>query len=137
MPNLSHLPIVSALRAFPLVGEDSLTLEVFVPNTTVDGDTIVPELHATWVGLIARALCEVAGGCTETSGTGYWVNPDDGKLTRESTVVLRSCVTRSALLDGIPRLRSVLMQYGHECEQAVVAFALDGELFGINPPLPY
>jgi hypothetical protein len=133
------MPIVSGLggEAFSAWHGEPVVFEVYVPNRTKNDDEVGAELHATWVGLIARAVCEVAGGCTETQGTGYWVRPNDGYLVRERTSVLRTATTRAALVGGLARLRQVLVQYGRECEQHTVAFALNGEMFGIDPTRAY
>ncbi len=65
------------------------------------------------------------------------MNPDTRVLQSAYTTVLRSCVDQGRLLEGLTQLRQVLVQYGRECEQHTVAFALDGEMFGIDPTQPY
>lgn len=132
-------PFVAALSAKALVVGEPVTIAVFVPNCTWAGAELLAADWATWVGLVARALCEVGGGCTRIDGEGYWVNPDPAgpALIRETTAILTCHCSRAQLTAGASRVRHVLWQYGRECEQHTVAFRLDGELFGIDPRQPY
>ena len=138
MTTRTLLPIVSALRATSLFSDtETVTLEVILCDRTKNGDEVPAVDFATWTGLVARALCEIAGGCSSTPGTGYWVRRTDGQLLRDDTVTLRAVAPRSTLLANITRLRSVLVQYGRECEQEAVAISLNGELYLIDPAKAY
>jgi len=132
---VSNMPVVMGLRAVGLCGENPLVLEVFVASATKNGEVVTD--FAAWCDRIAEVLCSVAGGCTRFQARGQWVNPDTRVLQSEYVTVLRSCVDRAKLLDGLTQLRQVLVQYGREAEQHTVAFSIDGELFGIDPAQPY
>lgn len=115
--------------------EECVTLEVFVASRTKDGDECMS--FGSWVRNIEREVVRVAGGCTRFDGTGSWINPETRALIQEHTAVIRARVGRQALADHFPPLRQVLVQYGRECEQHTVAFALDGEFFGLDPAWGY
>lgn len=132
---MSNVPVVVGLKASSFCADDAVVLEVFVASRTKDGDEC--GAYAAWVKNISVVLCELAGGCTQTAGIGSWVNPDTRELVCEHTTTLRSFASRGRLLADLGKLRQVLVQYGRECEQHTVAFALDGEFFGIDPGLPY
>lgn len=91
----------------------------------------------SWVRSIEKEVCRVAGGCTRFDGSGSWVNPETKALIQEHTAVIQARVGRHALADRFPPLRQVLIQYGRETEQHTVAFALDGEFYGLDPSQSY
>lgn len=132
---LSNVPVVVGLGAQSLSGDDTMVLEVYVASYTQGGDVAFG--WSGWCAIIERELCRIAGGCTRTEGRGAWLNPDTREVQTEAVVVLRSFVGRGQLLAERSSLRQVLVQYGRECEQHTVAFALDGELFGIDPTNSY
>jgi len=134
---MSNVPVIIGLKATSLTPDDSVVLEVFVASHTQHGDEVEASAYQHWVQAIATELSHAGGGCTQFAATGSWFSPTLGRLQTEPTTVLRTYVDRGALLLRLPELRQVLVQYGRECEQHTVAFALDGELFGLDPSLPY
>lgn len=128
-------PVVEGLKAKAFFASEAVCFEVFVASRTKNGDACGN--WETWVGLVARALCEVGGGCTRVNAEGYWVSPEDGLLVRETTAVLTCECTREALLGKLGRIRQVVWQYGRECDQHTVAVRINGEMFGIDPTQPY
>lgn len=134
---MSNVPVVLGLKATALCPDDSVVLEVFVASQTKDGEALLEGVYSAWVRIIAVELCKAGGGCTQWAATGSWFNPETGRLQTEPTTVLRTYVDRGVLLMHLPELRQVLVQYGRECEQHTVAFALNGELFGLDPLVVY
>jgi hypothetical protein len=134
---MSNVPVVIGLKATGLTPDDSVVLEVFVASQTRHGDPVGVTEYQVWVDRITEELCKAGGGATRWVAEGTWYSPELGRLQREATTVVRTYVDRGALLMRLPELRQVLVQYGRECEQHTVAFALDGELFGLDPSLPY
>lgn len=130
------LPITAALRARHFAnGEETIQLEVYVCDKTKDGDSFLD--FETWVGLISRAVCELAGGCQVYRGEGYWVRESDGELCRDGLATIKATVERKRFIENVKRLRYVLVQYGREAEQEYVGLSLNGELFVINPQEAY
>lgn len=134
---MSNVPVVIGLKATSLCPDDAVVLEVFVASQTKDGEELLESVYSAWVRHITTELCKAGGGCTQFAAMGSWFNPARGEVQTEPATVLRTYVDRGALLMRLPELRQVLVQYGRECEQHTVAFALDGELFGINPSVGY
>lgn len=134
--SLGLLSVSSALRAKHIANDgETIQLEIYVCDTTKDSEDVLD--YKTWVGLIARAVCETAGGCQVIPGDGYWVRQSDGQLMRDGLSVVKATVSRQRLLENIKRIRYVLVQYGRETEQEKVALSLNGELFVINPAEEY
>lgn len=131
----ANMPVIMGLKATGLCGFYPLVLEVYVASQTKDGDVV--QAYPAWCDRIAEVLCDLAGGCTRYQARGQWLDPETHVLQSEYTTVLRAYVAREALLEGLPKLRQVLVQYGRECEQHTVAFGLDGELFGLDPTVAY
>jgi len=134
---MSNVPVIIGLKATQLTPDNAVVLEVFIASQTKDGEPLLGSVYLHWVQTIATELAKAGGGCTQFAATGSWFSPTLGRLQTEPTTVLRTYVDRGALLMRLPELRQCLVQYGRECEQHTVAFALDGELFGLDPSLPY
>lgn len=83
---MSNLPIIMGLRG-QSSGEPRVQLAIYVADTRKDGRELLRDEFETWVGLIGRALCEMAGGCTRTTAQGLYVRQSDGQLMRETTAV--------------------------------------------------
>jgi hypothetical protein len=117
--------------------DSGLRLEFYVPNRRQDGSELLEQEHRTWIALISRAVAEAAGGVTVTDSTGMWIHQEDGALVREKTAVISAFIDSRALQLHYKRLRSILYQFGKECEQEAVLFVVNNEPFFINPKNPY
>lgn len=129
---LANVPCVVGLGAKSLSGDETVVLEVFVASQTKDGQHVGDGVYSAWVERITSALVAIGGGATAYAAAGAWFNPTTRQLQTEPTTVVRTYADRSALRLRLPELRQTLVQYGRECEQHTVAFALDGELFGFE-----
>jgi hypothetical protein len=134
--NHTEMPIIFGLKAKHLSdGEETYNLEVYVCDHTKADEEV--QDYKTWVSLISRAVCEIAGGCQVIPGEGLWIREIDGELMHDRLTVIKANVSREKLLGVVKRLRHILYQYGKECEQEYVAFSLNGELYVIDPTEPY
>lgn len=138
---MSLANVLQALRAAPLAESDQVRLEVFMPCTHIDSDY--------WVRACATLVSRVAGGCTVSYNAQVcWVDRQ-GKLVSEPVTVVWAYVSLDRLLTkrdlgnefaaasgtAVPAiaLRKLLVQYGRETEQEVVAFGIDNVIYGFNP----
>ena len=134
MTQANELPIIRGLRLKPLHSGETVKVEVTICDHTKNGDLCADYL--TWVGLVTKTLCDIAGGCTRVEGRGCYVSAH-GETLHDGITLLTAVCPREKLVEGLSWLRHRLFQYGKECEQESVLVGINGELYLIDPSEEY
>lgn len=78
-----------------------------------------------WADAISVKMSQVAGGFTQTRGTGGWVG-EDGKLVKEPVIFCETVCEDSQVV--WEALRELVADYRSACQQEAVLVNLSGEV---------
>lgn len=103
----------------------SSRITVYVPSTI---DVNKDFDNTEYVNKTHELLSTCFGGSTETKAVGCWISKKEG-LVKESTTMVFSYCTESALDENIDKVYEWCLQMQEELAQESIAVEINGELY--------